>query len=69
VQNFAQREDNQTLSIMQLSRAFGYQPTRVKATLDNGLEAPKVRGRHMAVDENSEAENLEWIDAQSKKCN
>jgi hypothetical protein len=59
VQNFAQREGNQALSIMQLSRAFGCQPIRVRATLDNGLEAPKVRDRHMAVDENSEAEILE----------
>jgi hypothetical protein len=30
VQNFAQREGNQKLSIMQLSRAFGCQPTRIK---------------------------------------
>jgi hypothetical protein len=27
------------------------QPIRVKAALDNGLEALKVRDRHMAVDE------------------
>jgi hypothetical protein len=51
VYNFAQREDNQTLSIMQFSRASGYQSTRVKTALDNGLEALKVRDRHMAVDE------------------
>jgi hypothetical protein len=69
VQNFAQREGNQTLSIIQLSRAFGYQPIRVKVTLDNRLEAPKVRDRHMAIDENSEAEILEWIDIQKEKCN
>jgi hypothetical protein len=59
VQNFAQREGNQALSIMQLSRAFGCQSIRVRATLDNGLEVRKVRGRYMAIDENSEAEILE----------
>jgi hypothetical protein len=69
LQNFAQREGNQALSIMQLSRAFRCQPIRVKAALDNRLEAPKVRGRHMAIDENSKAEILEWIDAQAEKCN
>jgi hypothetical protein len=63
VQNFAQRESNQKLSIMQFSRAFGYQPIRVKAPLNNRFEARKVRGRHMAIDENSEIEILEWIDA------
>jgi hypothetical protein len=69
VHNFAQREGNQILSIMQLSRTFECQPTRVKAALDNRLEAPKVCDRHIAVDENSEAAILEWIDAQAEKCN
>jgi hypothetical protein len=41
----------------------------VKAALDNKLEEPKVRDRHMAVDEISEAEISEWIDAQAEKCN
>jgi hypothetical protein len=54
---------------MQLSRVSECQPTRIKAALDNRLEALKVRGRHMAVDENSEAEILEWINAQAEKCN
>jgi hypothetical protein len=35
--------------------------------LDNGFGALKVRDRHMTVDENSEAEILEWIDAQTEK--
>jgi hypothetical protein len=35
----------------------------VKAALANGLEPPKVRGRHPAIDEGSEAEILEWIEA------
>jgi hypothetical protein len=69
VWNCAQRKGNQTLSIMQLSRAFGCQPTRVKAALDNELEASRVRGRHMAIDENLESEILEWIEAQVEKCN
>jgi hypothetical protein len=54
---------------MQLSRSFGCQPTRVKAALDNRAKAPKVRRCHMAVDENPEAEILEWIDARAEKCN
>jgi hypothetical protein len=69
VQNFAQREGNQTLSIMQVSSAFGYQPIRVKAALNNRLEEPKVRDRHMAIDKNSEVEILEWINIQIEKCN
>jgi hypothetical protein len=69
VQNFAQREDNQTLLIVQFFRAFEYQPIRVKAMLDNRLEMPKVRVRHIEIDENSEAGILEWIDVQAKKCN
>jgi hypothetical protein len=36
--------------------------------LANGLEQPKVRGRHLAVDEDSEGEILEWIEAQIEKC-
>jgi hypothetical protein len=69
VHNFIQREGNQTLSIMQISRVFGRQPIRVKIVLDNGLDAPKVRDRHMAVDENSEAEILERINSRAEKCN
>jgi hypothetical protein len=54
---------------MQLSRAFGCQSTSVKASLNNRLKAPKVRNPYMTVDENSEAEMLEWTDAQAEKCN
>jgi hypothetical protein len=36
--------------------------------LANGLEEPKVRGRHLAIDEDSEGEILEWIEAQAEKC-
>jgi hypothetical protein len=39
----------------------------VNATLRNGLEPPKVRGRHFAIDEGSEAGILEWIEAQEEK--
>jgi hypothetical protein len=41
----------------------------VKAALANGLEPPKVRRRHPTIDEGSEAEILEWIEAQAEKCN
>jgi hypothetical protein len=61
VQNFSQRGGNQTLSINQLSRAFGCPPFRVKAALAKGLESAKVRGRHFAIDEGSEVGILEWI--------
>jgi hypothetical protein len=69
LQNIAQREGNEKLSIIQISTAFGSQSIRVKAPLDDRLEAPTVRDRHIAVDQNSEAEILEWIDAQPEKCN
>jgi hypothetical protein len=59
VQNFSEREANHTLSTNQISKAFGCSPSRVKAALVNGLEPPKVRGRHPAIDEGSETEILE----------
>jgi hypothetical protein len=59
VQNFSEREANQTLSTNELSNAFGCSPSRVKAALANGLGLPKVRGRHPAIDEGSEAGILE----------
>jgi hypothetical protein len=68
VKNFSQREANQMLSINQLSRAFGCPPSRVKAALANGLEPPKVRGCHLAINESSETGILEWIEAQIEKC-
>jgi hypothetical protein len=50
---------------VQLSRAIGCQPTPVKAALDNKLEAPKARVRHMAIDDNlldaSHSEDRFWI--------
>jgi hypothetical protein len=69
VQNFSERNVNHTLSTNQLSKAFGCSPSRLKAALANGLGPPKVRGRHPAIDEGSEAEILEWIEAQAEKCN
>jgi hypothetical protein len=41
----------------------------VKAALANALDLRKVRGRHLAIDEGSEAEIMEWFDAQAEKCN
>jgi hypothetical protein len=40
----------------------------VKEALANGLEPPKVRGCHFAIDEGSEARILEWIEMQAEKC-
>jgi hypothetical protein len=40
----------------------------MKKALANGLEPPKIRGRHFAIDEGSEAGILEWIEAQAEKC-
>jgi hypothetical protein len=59
VQNFVEREANHTLSTNQISKAFGCSPSQVKVALANGLEPPKVRGSHPAIDEGSEAEILE----------
>jgi hypothetical protein len=56
---FSQREVNQTLLINQLSRASGCPLSRVKAALTDRLESSKVRGRHFAIDEGSEAGILE----------
>jgi hypothetical protein len=67
-QNFFQREAIQTLSINRLSREFGCPPSRVKEALANGLEPPKVRGCHFAIDEDSEVGILEWIETQAEKC-
>jgi hypothetical protein len=39
---------------------------RVKIALHNGPEAPKVCRCHMVIDENSEAEIVEWIDGQAE---
>jgi hypothetical protein len=55
IQIFSQREASQALLMNQLSRAFGCPSCCVKAVLANGLESPKVRGRHFAMDEGSEA--------------
>jgi hypothetical protein len=63
VQNFPEREVNHTLSTNQLFKALGCSPSRVKAELAKGLGSPKVRGRHPAIDEGSEAKSLEWIEA------
>jgi hypothetical protein len=36
--------------------------------LENGLNDPKVRGRHFAFDDKSEIQILEWIRSQAEKC-
>jgi hypothetical protein len=69
VHNCAQREGNEKLSIMQLSSTFGRRRIRVKAAGNKVLEPPKGRRCHVAVDENTEANVLDWINAQAAKCN
>jgi hypothetical protein len=67
VHDFALRNGNPELSPRQFSRAFGCSLTRVKAALDNGLNDPKLRGRHFAFDDDSEVEILDWIQRQAEK--
>jgi hypothetical protein len=57
--DFAQRKGDQELSISQLLRTFCCDSVRVKPALANRLEEPKVRGRHLAIDKDSEGEILE----------
>jgi hypothetical protein len=66
VHDFALRNGNPELSPHQLSTAFGCSLTRVKAALDNGLNDPKVRGRHFAFDDDSEVQILDWIQRQAE---
>jgi hypothetical protein len=67
IHDFAQRKGDQELSVSQLSRKFGYCPACVKTILANELEEPKLRDHHLAIDEDSEGEILEWIKAQAEK--
>jgi hypothetical protein len=69
VQNFSELEAKRTLSVNQFSNAFGCSASCVKRALANGQEAPKVRGRHSAIDDGSEADILQWIEAQAQKYN
>jgi hypothetical protein len=41
----------------------------LREALTHGLEQPKVRESHLAIDDGSEAGILEWIEAQPEKCN
>jgi hypothetical protein len=50
IYDFTQRKSGQELSVSQLSREFGCRLACVKATLANGLEEPRVPGRHLAID-------------------
>jgi hypothetical protein len=59
---------NQELITDQLSQAFGYDDARIKAALANGLDDRKTRGHHLAFDDDSTKEILEWIEAQADKC-
>jgi hypothetical protein len=59
IYDFVHRKGNQELSISQFSRAFRYRPAGIKAALVNRFEESKVRGRDLAVDEDSEGEILE----------
>jgi hypothetical protein len=39
-----------------------------KTSLENGLNDPKVLGRHFAFDEQLEIQSLEWIRSHAEKC-
>jgi hypothetical protein len=67
VKDFTHRNGRQHLSINQLSRAVGCCAGRVKASLENGLNDPKVRGRHFACDDQSEIQILELMRSQAEK--
>jgi hypothetical protein len=67
VHEFALRNGDEKLSVRQLLKGFGCDGGRVKAALDNELNDPKVRGRHFALDDDSEIEILEWIQTQAEK--
>jgi hypothetical protein len=68
VADFAQCECHQELSVWQLAQLFDCKSDRFKAALANRLEDRKVRDRHLAFDEISETEILDWILAQIYKC-
>jgi hypothetical protein len=63
IYDFVYRKGNQKLSISQLSREFRCRSARINAALVNRLEESKVCDRDFAVDEDSEGEILEWIEA------
>jgi hypothetical protein len=58
IADFARETPGQDLSINQLARAFGCHSNRIKVALANGFEEPKTRGRHMAFEDESEADIL-----------
>jgi hypothetical protein len=48
-------------------RAFSCSRYAVRSTLSNGLNLPQSRGRHLAVDAESDANILAWIEKQAEK--
>jgi hypothetical protein len=64
---FVSRKDDKELSMSQFSKEFECRRVRIKAKLANGLEEPKVRGCHFALDENLAGEILAWTETQAEK--
>jgi hypothetical protein len=67
VHDFAKWNGDRVLSVHQFSRVFGCDAGRVKAALANGLNEPKLRGRHFAFSDDSETEILEYLQSQPEK--
>jgi hypothetical protein len=65
--NWVRTERKTEISIGSLMLAFNFSRSAVHSALANGLSLPKSRGRHLAVDAESEANILGWIKKQAEK--
>jgi hypothetical protein len=65
--NWARPERRTEIAIGSLMRAFNCSRSAVHSALANGLSPPKSRGRHFAVDAESDANILAWIKEQVEK--
>jgi hypothetical protein len=65
--NRARTERQTEISIRSLMRAFNCSHSAVESALANGLNPPTSRDRHLAVDAESDANILVWIQKQAEK--
>jgi hypothetical protein len=65
--NWARAELGIEISIGGLMRTFNCSRHAVQSALPNGLNEPKSRGRHWAVDAESDANILAWIKRKAEK--
>jgi hypothetical protein len=65
--NWARTECRTEISIGFLMRTFNCFCCAVRSALENGLNPPKSRGHHLAVDPGSDANILAWIKKQAEK--